>query len=193
METKLEKIREAIHEDFIVPKTSNWKQVSLKEDNTAKCKSILLNEQKVRSVIIELDKQGTDIHPLFTTKEGIKGLKIKNDYLIFALKKNKLYALLIELKSKNTGDWIKQCKAGEIVAKYILQMVNNWVKEDITFKHFSFRYILFHTNDNDVITLKNRRKKKIKPSPFKYITHDEGFLFIRKLCNKEYNLGMFCK
>ena len=193
METKLEKIREAIHEDFIVPKTSNWKQVSLKEDNTAKCKSILLNEQKVKSVIIELDKQGTDIHPLFTTEEGIKGLKIKNDYLIFALKKSNLYALLIELKSKNEGNWRKQCKAGEIVAKYIIQMVNNWA-EDIVFEidNFNFRYILFHTNENN--SFKNKRKKNTRNISFQYNKHPkENYYSIKLMCNKEYNLGMFCK
>ena len=193
MERKLKKIREAVHDDFLIKKNDRWKKIELVETNQAKCKSVLLKTTGIKTVVIELDKQGKDIHPLFSTEKGIIDLKIKNDYLIFALNKNKLYALLIELKSNNEGNWRNQCKAGEIVAKYILQMVNNWATDIVLeVDNFNFRYILFHTNESS--SFKNKRKKNTRNSFFQYNKHPKEEYFSGKLmCNKEYNLGMFCK
>ena len=199
MENKLNKIRKALNKDFFAEYVSDWKQVELTEnDILAKCKSVLLNESKVKNLIISLDKHGNKIHPLLSSEKGINDLKIQNDYLIFALYDSKIYTLLIELKSSNSTGWIKQCKAGEIIAKYIIQMVNNWTKDIVLeIDNFNFRYILFHTKDTIKDINKNKRKnkskKKTKALPFEYKVDKEGFLFTRKSCNEEYNLKMFCK
>jgi len=193
MESKLKKIREAVHNDFLVKTDDKWKKIELsEEDDNAKCKSVLFKQEKgIKTVVIKLDKQGKDIHPLFSTKKGLNNLKIKNDYLIFALKNKRLYALLIELKSGNTGKWIKQCKAGEVIAKYILGLVNNWADDIvIDINNFNFRYILFYTNS---LEFKNRRKKNTKISSIEYIDNNADFVYVRKKCNEKYNLGMFCK
>ncbi len=194
MITKLKKIREAIHDDFLVKEDDEWMHINLVEKDNASCKSVLLKKQSgIKTVVIELDKQGKDIHPLFTTKKGITGLKIKNDYLIFVLKENKFYALLIELKSNNPGNWRSQCKAGEIIATYILQMVNNWAKDIVIEKDmFNFRYILFKTNENN--SFKNIRKNNTRKPYFEYLKHPtEDYYYAKLVCNNEYNLGMLCK
>jgi hypothetical protein len=57
------------------------------------------------------------IYPFFAEKEG---LRRKNDAILFFQKSHKIYVLLVELKSVNKGDYLKQMKAAKCFVEFIL-------------------------------------------------------------------------
>jgi len=80
---------------------------------------------------------------------------------------------------------LDQTRAGEMIARYLIGMIENHSGLKIT--HVKFRYVLFSTQNAN--QLKGRKKKKITVEGFKYEQdHKWGFFFTRKPCNTTYPL-----
>ncbi|HIE00889.1 MAG TPA: hypothetical protein EYP59_11480 [Thiotrichaceae bacterium] len=164
--------------------------ITLQETQKAsKCQFVPLKKGPVKTFTLALDKQNNiEIHPLLNS---IENLKKKCDYIIFCQKGNTLYVLVVELKSDNSTGWTKQTRAGEMIARYLIGMIENYSGLNLT--QVKFRYILFSTQNAN--KLKGRRKKKITVEAFKYEQdHKLGFFFTRKPCNTTYpNLDIFLR
>jgi len=164
--------------------------ITLQEtQKTSKCQSVRLKKGHIKTFTLELDKQNNiEIHPLLKSKED---LKKKCDYIIFCQKGNTLYVLVVELKSDNSTGWTKQTRAGEMIARYLIGMTENYSGLNIT--GVKFRYVLFSTQNAN--QLKGRKKKKITVEGFKYEQdHKWGFFFTRKPCNTTYpDLDIFLR
>lgn len=146
-------LRECIDGRYIPPTLSGG-FIKLEESKkNATCREVMLNTKKIstKPFLIKLEaseereKNGQktmtdiDIHPLLNE---LTGLKIGCDYLLICPVGEKLYLLLVELKSKGTDGWLDQCIAGESLATYLISTVNRFKK--LRLKHeLVFRYILF--------------------------------------------------
>jgi len=160
------------------------------KQETSECHFVALKKGQVKTFTLELDKQNNiELHPLLAP---IGKLRLKCDYVIFCQKGNTVYVLLVELKSTNSTGWTKQTRVGEIMARYLIGMIENFSGQNIS-HHVEFRYILFSTQNAS--QLKGRKKKKTTVKGFKYEKdHKWGFLFTRKPCNTTYpNLDIFLR
>ncbi|MEY3881325.1 MAG: hypothetical protein RIQ94_2121 [Pseudomonadota bacterium] len=88
-------------------------------------------------------KSGDAIFPFFNASEG--GLCTKNDYILVCQKGNQVYVFLIELKSKNTGDYLKQLKAGKLFFQFIIDRIKlfNSDFQDLDKDNLHYKGILF--------------------------------------------------
>lgn len=164
--------------------------ITLHETQKAsKCHQVQLKKGKIKTFTLELDNNNNiEVHPLLAF---IGDLKKKCDYIIFCQKGNILYVLLVELKSDNSTGWTKQTRAGEMIARYLIGMLENYYGLKIA--KVEFRHVLFSTQNAN--QLKGRKKKKTTVDGFKYEQdHKFGFLFSRKPCNTEYpDLDIFLR
>jgi hypothetical protein len=196
------KIRNSVDTQFHYTKDSGTKVVLEEMQETAICKEVTINKESFKTFTIELDKRKIikktpnpkekditiDIHPLL--QDGITDLKKQCDYVIFCQKDSELFVLVVELKSNQDNGWTKQTYAGEHVAKYLLAMVENY--EGVKLEKVNFRHILF-SNDN-ANNMQDRKKKKTTTQLFDYNTHEKfSFLYVRKPCNTDYDLGIFLR
>jgi hypothetical protein len=185
----LSKLRELTNDEFHY-QADKGNLITLQESQIAsKCQFVYLKKGNIQTFTLELDKQNNiEIHPLLASLEA---LKKKCDYIIFCQKENRLYVLLIELKSDNSTGWTKQTRAGEMIARYLIGMVENYCGFNIV--DVQFRHILFSTHN--ATQLKGRKKKKTTVEGFKYEQdHKFGFFFCRKPCNTTYpDLDIFLR
>lgn len=190
MKELLQKFRELINSEFHYSDDKGNTITLFETEESSKCKFVKLRKGNIKTFTLQLDqKNNQEIHPLLAP---IEKLKVKCDYILFCLKKNTLYVLLIEMKSDNATGWTKQTRAGEIVARYLIGMVENFSGLTIL-PYVEFRHILFSTQNTK--QLKGRKKKKIIMENFQYEKeHKFGFLFTRKPCNTDYhNLERFLR
>ncbi len=186
----LSKLRELTNDEFHY-QADKGNIITLREtQKTSKCRFVQLKKGNTKTFTLELDKQknNIDIHPLLAS---IEALKKKCDYIIFCQKGNRLYVLLVELKSDNSTGWTKQTRVGEMIARYLIGMVENYCGLNIV--DVEFRHILFSTENAN--QLKGRKKKKTTVEGFKYEQeHKFGFFFSRKPCNTKYpDLDIFLR
>jgi hypothetical protein len=114
---------------------------------------------------------------------SVKNITKKNDGILIYKdeKKDKFVILLIELKSKSRGTYLKQLKAGKNFIEYIINQINLFYEINIEENDLVFRGLLFK-----IIPLKGvtkRRKLSFKNA--------NGLPVARLACNREYNLKMF--
>lgn len=170
--------------------------VELDEQPTTTCKEVVINARGLMPLVIQLDLTSnqdpsqTDIHPLLTKH---KGLKVKCDYIVICPYRNKIYFLIIDLKSGQPGGWEKQCMAGEALIRYVVSTIERVYKLNIN-KHAVYRYLLFSTNEDAFQA--SRFKKNTSDRAFEYneniINSDITIKFIEKTCNRTYDdLRMF--
>lgn len=158
----------------------------IENDPNAGCKQVVINSPKhLKPIVLEIDQKSIDIHPLFA--DGISGLKKKNDYIIICPYDNKLFFLIIDLKSDSPKGWTEQCMAGEYLIKYVIHTLERVYNIDIL-KHSEFRHLLFSTNDDAFH--KSSFKKKTSDRSFKYLENSfknkHKIKFIEKPCNRPY-------
>lgn len=150
--------RECIDAKYIPP-THSGGLIKLEErKKNATCREVILNTKKIstKPFLIKLEaseereKSGkktmadVDIHPLLNE---LTGLKTGCDYLLICPTDEKIYILVIELKSKGSNEWIDQCIAGECLTTYLITTVNRFKK--LKLKHeLIFRYVLFRVTPN---------------------------------------------
>lgn len=116
-------LNQVISEDFHFP---------LVEKNTLR----LIEEKQKSSVVIKIkdsdniscfsfdkDKKSKSdaLFPFFNPT--IKGLCTKNDFILVHQKGNEVYVFLIELKSKNSGDYLKQLRAGKLFFQFVVDKI----------------------------------------------------------------------
>jgi len=53
----------------------------------------------------------------------VNGLCTKNDFILVHQKGNQVYVFLIELKSKNKGDYLKQLRAGKLFFQFVIDRI----------------------------------------------------------------------
>lgn len=82
-------------------------------------------------LLYEFDKQDLriDLYPFF---KNVPKLKSRADYLILKIHKNKIYAIVIELKQKN-GDPKSQVQATKHFIEYIIKCISRVKKSDCNF------------------------------------------------------------
>jgi hypothetical protein len=132
----------------------------------AQCRFVKINLKKSISYFgFSIDKhtQGgkTDpIYPFFNPK--YQGICSKNDAILFLQKSNKVYVLLIEMKSTNTKGYLQQLKAAKSFVDFVLQRIkifNNQINTEVEFRGllFSCRQIPNEgTNKKQKVTFENR-------------------------------------
>ena len=83
------------------------------------------------------------IFPFFNP--SVKGLCTKNDYILVHQKGNQIYVFLIELKSKNKNEYLKQLLAGRLFFQFIIDRIKlcNSDFQDLDKDNFLYRGVLF--------------------------------------------------
>jgi hypothetical protein len=113
----LEILHEVIHVDFHIPIQTN---MVIEELQSCECKQVIIRNTG-RAFAFTLDKPGKEPFPFFGDVEGIN---LKNDAILFCVRDQKLIVFIMELKSRNPDDGIKQLRAGKHFVDYVLNMVN---------------------------------------------------------------------
>jgi hypothetical protein len=178
----VKKIHECIDHRFIKSYSSTITLNETKKDST--CDRITIHARGLKPLLLEIDQDAIDAHPLL-----VKGkLKKKNDYIIVCPYENKLFFLIVELKSGNGGDWMEQCMAGECLIKYVTSTIERVHKKVIN-SRAEYRYLLFYTNDYAFpqgVFKKNTADKEFKYQEHK-VTDEITILRAQKPCGFEYD------
>ncbi len=111
-----------------------------KQVSEGKCEKVIIQTSR-KVFALSLDIKG--LEPFSCFNRSIKEYTKKNDGILFFLKNNQLIVLLIELKSDNLGQYLKQLKAGKNFSQYLINQINifselNIEKEDIVYKAIVF-------------------------------------------------------
>lgn len=167
----------SILSDFKLISTSGY--FEFKEQKSSKCKSVkIYTSGKCLALILDNDKK--KVLNFFDTKN--KSLTSMNDGVILVNKKDKLLALLVELKSDNKGDYLHQLKSGRNFINYFIEQIK--LATNISIEKIEYRGVLFKTGK--VSASKNTTKR----SPLKYQNRN-GLLCVELSCNCEYRLIQF--
>lgn len=182
----VDELRNIIASEFISTDDKGT-NITLKENHISDCKSLKLKKGNARTLTLKVDDSKIDIHPLL--KKGIQKLKKAPDYIVFCENKSGYFCLIVELKSKNKGDWHRQAKAGLATAKYIVGMLENFTKRD--FSTIEYRCLLFHTKN---LPPKIRKKKTTRKKAFEYKVHQtHTYKFTDQPCGADQPLPLFMR
>jgi len=142
---------EIIDINFKIPNSGGY--VEIRENNNATCKSVKIYVGK-RTFALSLDSN-KDIFKCFN---DVKGIKKKNDGVLFFYKQDNLIVLLIELKSNNPKGYLTQLKAGKNFIEYVLKQINLLYDFSIDFNKVKYFGILFRTIPAKGTTKKSKIK-----------------------------------
>jgi hypothetical protein len=127
-------IQEIIKTEFYCQQTG---EKLILQDIDQKTRKKLGNPVEVKKngkiVCLQLDKKNIDIFPFFNS---VKHLCKISDRILFYSNEKCLYVFIIELKTANTTDSVKQVKATYVLAEYIVHTVRRM----LNFKQFEVRY-----------------------------------------------------
>jgi hypothetical protein len=164
--------------------------ITFQEKNFSKCKPFKLFKGQTETLTLEVDLDSFDAHPIL--KDEIKNLKKYPDYLVFCRNKkvsSQIFVLIVELKSENKGDWHRQAKAGVTISKYLIGMLENYLKR--RFANVQYRCLLFHKKGG---TARMHKKKKIKNKSFSYDIHPIfDYKFSDRPCQAHHELEMLLR
>jgi TPP-dependent 2-oxoacid decarboxylase len=79
------------------------------------------------------------VYPFFNPQ--YEGICSKDDGILFLQKSNKVYVLLIEMKSTNTKGYLKQLKAAKSFVEFVLQRIkifNDQINTEVEFRGLLF-------------------------------------------------------
>ncbi|MCK9395919.1 MAG: hypothetical protein M0Q44_10045 [Methylobacter sp.] len=103
------------------------------------------DSESIACFSFDKDKQsGSDtVFPFFNS--AVKGLCTKNDYILVHQKGSQVYVFLIELKSKNNGEYLKQLRAGKLFFQFVIDRIRlcNSDFEGLDKDDFHYKGILF--------------------------------------------------
>ena len=111
----------------------------------AKCKFVEIKlEQSIDYFGFSLHKDkgkgnNDPVYPFFNPQ--YEGICSKDDGILFLQKSNKVYVLLIEMKSTNTKGYLQQLKAAKIFVDFVLQRIkifNNQINTEVEFRGLLF-------------------------------------------------------
>jgi len=123
MNQLLNNLSNTINEDLKIALVSN--EIEFLEDS-AECKKIILTSKRKNIFAFSLDKSLNNrckMFPFFN--QTTQNINKVNDGIIFYIDNNQLHILLIELKTKNLGEYKKQLQAGKSFSLYLLEILNN--------------------------------------------------------------------
>lgn len=182
----VDELRNIIATDFI-SLDDKGNSILLNEKDTSDCKPFKLLKDNARTITLKVDIPDFDLHPIL--KKGIKNLKKQPDYIIFCENTDGCFCLIVELKSKNKDDWHRQVKAGLTIAKYLVGMLENYTKKDLS--SIKYRCLLFHTSK---MKPKIRKKKTTKQKAFQYDFHPiHKYHFTDQSCGADQPLPLFMR
>jgi len=162
-----------------IKKVSN--ELIIREDDSgARCKEVKIKTSK-KTFCLELDKKGIRLTNVLNPSVG--GIQKVNDACIFFIYKNRLYALLIELKSGRAGDYLDQLKSGRNFVEYIIQQLKLFNSSIFGKIDIEYRGVLFRLDKKGVSKQTTSKKNKIV---FKDIN---GLLCTTLTCNQTYMLS----
>lgn len=152
----------------------------------AKCKFVEIKLKKsIDCFGFSLDKdkgQGNNdpVYPFFNSQ--CQGICSKNDGILFLQKSNKVYVLLIEMKSTNPKGYLQQLKAAKSFVHFVLQRIkifNDQINTEVEFRGllFSCRRIPNEgTTKKQKITFADRNGLLVTENPGNDTYHIQQFL-----------------
>jgi len=141
MQQLLTNLSNTINEDLIIPLVSG--ELEFTEDD-AECNKVILKSKRKNIFAFSLDKNLTkrcDMFPFFNQNTSL--INKVNDGIIFYINDNKIFILLIELKSNNLGKYKKQLQAGKIFVSYLLGVLNNSFQSTYTLQEKNIKCLVF--------------------------------------------------
>ena len=119
----------------------------LKEDNkSAKCtkaKFIKTDDILVYKFDKTPKKKGKNIDDKFPFLNDISGLKSMADFILFYVKKDRLFVIICNLKSGNKGNSADQVQAGKIFANFLIETGQRMFEQDFAGIKAEFIPILY--------------------------------------------------
>lgn len=161
-------LNQVISEDFHFPlvEKNTLRLVEVKEKLSVDIK--ITRSDSIFCFSIDKDKSSKNdtVFPFFNP--SVKGLCIKNDFILVHQKENKIYVFLIELKSKNTGEYLKQLRAGKLFFQFVVDRIKLCHSDFQDFDKSSLYYkgILFRIERKSPNKGISRHKKfEFEPTP----------------------------
>jgi len=142
----VELLPDLIAAEFHLPMTKGTLRIA-ETKREATCRWVELKIKKsMRCFGFSIDKprkigEGDPIFPFFNPEQ--KGICSKNDAILIIQKKQKIYVFLIELKSKNPGEYLKQLKAAQTFVQFIFARIELYELCKHPLNNVEFRGILF--------------------------------------------------
>lgn len=184
MRNLIEVLNEVVHPDY---KLDTSRSLTIRETSPdtptrrTTCKQItIVGAGQVCA--LSLDNRGLEPFPFL---QDVSNVKMKNDAIVFCKCNDKLYMLVIELKSGNAKEGVKQLRAGKLFADYLLGIVEmNYPGVDT--RSVEPKYIVF-SND----TRKNVQKKADHKSRKVVYVTEKGLDVAFVDCKEKYELRYF--
>jgi len=137
----LTNLSNTINEDLIIPLVSG--ELEFTEDD-AECSKVILKSKRKNVFAFSLDKNLTkrcDMFPFFNQATPL--INKVNDGIIFYKNDNKIFVLLIELKTNNLGQYKKQLQAGKNFIFYLIEVLNNSFTSHYEIKEENIKCLVF--------------------------------------------------
>lgn len=164
-----------IHSDFKLSTSSGAYEF---KESQAECKCVKIHNSG-QSFALSLDN-GKKVFSCFDPT--VAGISKVNDGVIFFKKEDKFIVLLIELKSKNSGEYLKQLKSGRNFISYVINQIN--LNYPIDIQNIEYYGVLFD------LGRQSASKNTTKRTALKFENRN-GLLCFNEKCNSEYRLQQF--
>ena len=177
----LTNLSNTINKDLIIPLVSG--ELEFTEEN-AECSKIILKSKRKNIFAFSLDKNLTkrcDMFPFFNQTTPL--INKVNDGIVFYINDNKIFILLIELKSNNLGKYKKQLQAGKIFVSYLLEVLNNSFSSTYTLQEENIKCLVFSLR-------KTVRKQGTKRTNISY-EYIDGLNITELQCNDNHIIEKF--
>lgn len=170
-------LENSIKNDRKIKKNSNILVIT-EEDSGAKCKAVKIKTNS-KTFCLMLDKKNEKVTNILRPKA--KGINKINDACLFFICKDKLYAVLIELKSNDASGHLEQIASGKNFVKYLFEQLKLFNSRKFGNVNIGYIAILFR------LSSKKGTTKKINPVKFEK-NKKYNFLHAILTCNQIYNL-----
>lgn len=169
--TELQILDQVIERSFHLPLAGG--KLSLTE-TSADCKRVEIQISN-KAFAFTLDGQGHLIKPFNASEAGINK---KNDGVLCFCYKQKFYVFLLELKSGNKSQYLKQLKSGRNFVEYLIRQINLFYPVNI---QPEYRGILFRLDK------RSPQKQTTRKTPPNF-ENRKGLLCVDLTCNHSYKL-----
>lgn len=177
----LSNLSDTINSDLLLTQTS--KEIELSEA-TADCKKVILTSSSKKFFAFSLDRQfahSCKMFPFF--KQSTSVINKVNDGIIFYIKNNEIFVLLIELKSNHLSEYKKQLQAGKNFVFYLQSILNSSFSKSYIIKDNNIKCLVFSLR-------KTARKQSSSRKKIKYKL-DCGLNIAELECNETHHIEKF--
>jgi len=161
-------LNQVISEDFHFPLVEKNTLRLIEEKEKLSVDIKVKDSDNISCFSFDKDKQSKNdtVFPFFNST--IKGLCTKNDFILVHQKGNQVYVFLIELKSKNNGEYLKQLRAGKLFFQFVVDRIKlcHSDLQDLDKDNLHYKGILFRidrTTPNKGIS--KHKKLEFNPTP----------------------------